>query len=199
MTDTVLTPLIQCIEAGNDDAAETLITDLARQPNRVLVPLLELAESPQADFRWWAVRGLAAIAARDDDARDEAVPILINALADDDESTRCAGALAVGQLRATSAIPSLILLLGDHSGWVRGAAADGLAMMGEAAVSALGQALQNENEGVRVRAAYALHKIGSPKSARWLFPALNDENYLVHTHAYEALDEMGLLTTVLVQ
>jgi hypothetical protein len=36
------------------------------------------------------------------------------------------------------------------------------------------------------------------KSARWLFPALNDPNHIVHTYAYEALDEMGLLNTILV-
>jgi HEAT repeat protein len=95
-------------------------------------------------------------------------------------------------------LPALTLLLADPSGWVRGAAADALALIGEPAVPALGEALQDPREGVRVRAAYALRRIKSAKSARWLFPALNDPNHIVHTYAYEALDEMGMLDTVLV-
>jgi HEAT repeat protein len=77
-------------------------------------------------------------------------------------------------MQAASAIPALTLLLADPSGWVRGAAADALALIGEPAVPALGEALQDPREGVRVRAAYALRRIKSVKSARWLFPALND-------------------------
>ena len=83
----------------------------------------------------------------------------------------------------------------------RDAGLDGLLieLIGEPAVPALGDALQDEREGVRVRAAYALHKIGSRKAARWLFPALNDPNHIVHTYAYETLDQMGMLTTILVK
>ena len=47
-------------------------------------------------------------------------------------------------------------------------------------------------------AAAALRKIGTPATVPALFRCLNDPNYLVHTYAYEALDEMGLLETQLV-
>ncbi len=44
-----------------------------------------------------------------------------------------------------------------------------------------------------------LRLIRSLTSARWLFPALNDPNPVVHTYVYETLDDLGLLNTVLVQ
>jgi hypothetical protein len=43
----------------------------------------------------------------------------------------------------------------------------------------------------------ALRKIATVPAARLMFQYLNDDNYLVHTYAYEGLDEMGLLENVL--
>lgn len=199
MDDPLLKPLLGAIAEEDDEAAEAAVIDLSRLDGAACAALLQLSSSDDADQRWWATRGLAALAETDGANRDIAIPALLCALSDADDAVRCVAALALGQLQAYSAIPSLILLLSDASGWVRGAAADALALMGEAAVPALGDALGDEREGVRVRAAYALHKIRSPKSARWLFPALNDPNPLVHTYVYETLDDLGLLTTILVQ
>lgn len=198
MTKTLLNPLLQAIDADDDEAAESAILELTKQDGLALPLLQELRRSTDSDHRWWATRGLAEIAEDHERQREATTPELLDALSDQDDSVRCVAALALGQMRAASAIPSLTLLLADPSGWVRGAAADALALIGEPAVSALGEALQDVREGVRVRAAYALYKIRSPKAARWLFPALNDPNHIVHTYAYEALDEMGLLNTILV-
>lgn len=197
MTDALLLPLLLAIDAGDDEAAEIAILEFCRQDG--VDPLIELAQSEDSDRRWWGVRGLAEVAEERPEHRDAAMPALLNALNDPEDSVRCVAALALGQAKAASAIPSLTLLLSDQSGWVRGAAADALALIGEPAIPALGEALQDEREGVRVRAAYALYKIKNIKTARWLFPALNDPNHIVHTYAYEALDEMGLLNTLLVK
>lgn len=197
MTDALLLPLMEAIDAGDDEAAELAMVEFCRQDG--VDPLLELTQSEDVDRRWWGVRGLAEVAEERPEHRDAAMPALLNALNDPEDSVRCVAALALGQAKAASAIPSLILLLSDPSGWVRGAAADALAMIGEVAIPALGDALQDEREGVRVRAAYALYKIKNIKAARWLFPALNDPNPIVHTYAYEALEEMGLLNTILVK
>ncbi len=199
MDDQLLSTLLAAIAEEDDEAAEAAIIELTAMDGAAKVPLLELCSSPDPDQRWWAVRGLAALVDADETNRDRATPALVDALGDTDDAVRCVAALALGQLQAASAIPSLMLLLSDPSGWVRGAAADALALMGEAAVPALGEALQDSREGVRVRAAYSLRKICSPKSARWLFPALNDPNPIVHTYAYETLDQLGYLTTILVQ
>ena len=172
---------------------------LWRNGDGSLASLLDLAVIDDDDLRWWAVRALAVAAEEHQQHRAAAMPALTRALSDTDDSIRCLAALSLGQLKAASAIPALLVLLTDPSGWVRGAAADGLALMGEAAVPALGSALHDDQEGVRVRAAYALYRIRSMSSARWLFPALNDPNPIVRTYVYETLDEMGLLNTVLVQ
>ncbi|MDW8317888.1 MAG: HEAT repeat domain-containing protein [Anaerolineae bacterium] len=197
MPDPLLHPLLSAIAAGDDAAADAAVHQLAQRGPEAYPALVDLYASPDPDRRWWAVRGLAALAEAEESCREHAIPALAEAMADADEAVRCAAALAMGRLQAASAIPSLILLLADPSGWVRGAAADALAMMGETALPALGEAIQDPREGVRVRAAYALRKICSPKSARWLFPALNDPNPLVHTYAYETLDQLGLLNNIL--
>ncbi len=187
MDELLLQPLLDAIAAGDDDAAEAAVASLGAP---ALPALIHLCAADDDDRRWWGVRAVAQIMDQEVEAREQAMPALFAALHDP--------ALALGEARAASAIPALTLLLADPSGWVRGAAADALALIGEPAVPALGEALQDPREGVRVRAAYALHRIKSRASARWLFPALNDPNHIVHTYAYETLEEMGLLTTVLV-
>lgn len=198
MTTPEFDAFLSAVKSGDDELAESAVQELYLNGNGSLDRLLDLAAADDDDLRWWAVRALS-IAAEENQQRAAVMPVLTQALSDDDDSVRCLAALSLGQLHAASAIPALMVLLADPSGWVRGAAADGLAMMGEAAVPILGSALHDDREGVRVRAAYALHKIRSMASARWLFPALNDPNPLVHTYVYETLDDLGLLNTVLVQ
>jgi HEAT repeat protein len=198
MNESLLIPLLLAIQAGDDEAAEAAVNQLSAMNGAVLPSLAQLRSDGDHDQRWWAVRAVAELAEDDPAQRNQAIPVLLDALHDPDDSIRCVAALGLGQIQATSAVPALALLLADPSGWVRGAAADALALIGEPAVPALGEALQDPREGVRVRSAYALRRIKSAKSARWLFPALNDPNHIVHTYAYEALDEMGMLNTVLV-
>ncbi|MCA9871994.1 MAG: HEAT repeat domain-containing protein [Caldilineae bacterium] len=199
MTNPEFETFLAAIESGDDESTENAVQALYHNGDGSLDRLLEMTSSSDDDVRWWAVRALSNAAEENQQQRTLVMPVLVQALTDSDDSVRCLAALSLGQLHATSAVPALMVLLADPSGWVRGAAADSLAMMGEAAVPALGSALHDDREGVRVRAAYALHKIRSIAAARWLFPALNDPNPVVHTYVYETLDDLGLLTTTLVQ
>jgi len=89
--------------------------------------------------------------------------------------------------------------LKDDDGMVRQVAADALAQCGDDAVPALARILfQQAHEGARTRAAGALRKIATMKAAGVLYALLNDSNHLVRAYAYEGLDDMGLLETVLV-
>ena len=198
MNNPLLEPLMSAIAASDDEAAEVAVAGLSALNGAALPLLMTLSNAEDDNQRWWGVRAVAELAEEHAEAREQAIPVLLHALNDSEDSIRCVAALALGQMQAASAIPALTLLLADPSGWVRGAAADALALIGEPAVPALGEALQDPREGVRVRAAYALRRIKSAKSARWLFPALNDPNHIVHTYAYETLDELGMLNTVLV-
>jgi HEAT repeat protein len=189
--------LLDAIAAGDDEATERAAQACAGQ--QALLPALRpLLASADPDRRWWTVRTLALVGG------SEAVPLLMERLADADEATRCAAALGLGQLYgepgAPDAIPALCACLADASGWVRDSAADGLAIIGEPAVPALVEAMADSRDGVRVRAASALRRIKSlqPAALGALFRALNDPNYLVHQHAYQALDSMGLLDNLIV-
>lgn len=199
--------LLDAISAGDDAAAEDAARACAGRA--ALLPALRpLLADADTDRRWWAVRTLALIGG------EEAQALLAGRLGDPDEATRCAAALGLGQLRAADAVPALIAGLADRSGWVRDSSADALAMIGDPALPALVQALADPRDGVRVRAASALRKIVVPALSGlttsqfapryWaavgaLFEALNDPNRLVRHNAYEALDRLGLLETVVIK
>jgi Uri superfamily endonuclease len=198
--------LLDAISAGDDEAAERVAQACSGQTT-LLPALRPLLADADPDRRWWAVRALASVGGAD------AVDRLTAHLCDADEATRCAAALGLGQLRATAAIPALTAQLGDANGWVRDTAGDALAMIGEPALPALVETLGADQEGARVRAAGALRKIvvsalidvqiAEFKPQFWpaisaMFAALNDPNRLVRHNAYEALDRLGLLETVII-
>ncbi len=200
----IIEELLAAIASGDDEAAERIVQALAGR--RDLIPALRpLLVDGDADRRWWAVRSLALMGG------PEAEEAAIQRLSDPDEATRCAAALALGQMRAASGIPALAARLADPSGWVRDSAGDALAMIGEPALPTLLDALVDPRDGVRVRAAAALRKITVQRlaglqpdrypAAFWpvigaLFKALNDPNRLVRHNAYEALEQLGLLEDV---
>jgi len=181
------------VVAGDDEKAEALVPLLSPTD---MPHLLALAEDGD-DGRWWAVRGLAAVG----DA--EANSVLVASLGDDDPSIRSVAALALAALYqrhpdpARPLLPRLVALLGDDDGLVRQSAADGLAQCGDAALDALAEALHSPHEGVRVRVASALHRIGTLKCAPPLYHCLEDANPLVRHYAFETLDRLGLLTNLL--
>ncbi len=192
-----LAALVNAIAADNDQQAETIVLQLSPDAEPAL---RELLQAGNADQQWWAIRALAHC------GTEASVPALLSALTDDDAALRTVAALAIGSLypRLTQSLtPHLAQLaarLADDDGTVRQAAADALIHCGDGAIEALVAVLRKrEHEGARSRAAYALRKLSTPATAPALFRCLNDHNYLVHTYAYEALDEMGLLETLLVQ
>jgi HEAT repeat protein len=186
---------LAAIAAHDDDAAETLVHHLTAADEAALV---ELASAGNVDEQWWAVRALARIGGA------AGVPVLCAALCHVDSGIRAASALALGYVhgRAAAAVAAVLgevaARLTDQDGMVRQAAADGLALCGDDAVPPLAQLLRtSQHQGARSRAASALRKIATMKSAAVLYPLLNDENHLVRMYAYEGLDEMGLLENIL--
>jgi len=197
--------LLSAVASGDDAATEATVQALAGWQS-LLPALRPLLTDADRDRRWWVVRTLALIGGED------AARLMIECLTDDDEPTRCAAALGLGELRYSQATAALAARLADDSGWVRDCAADALAMLGESAIVAVVEALADHRDGVRVRAARALGRIllapaseagATPEIARHhlpainaLFRALNDPNRLVRHHAQQTLDRLGLLETV---
>lgn len=206
MSDTsdLIQALLDAIAAGDDERAERAARAFATQPC-VLPGLRPLLGDPSADRRWWAVRSLALIGGED------AERLLIEGLSDADEPTRCAAALALGQLRSELAIPHLLAALRDASGWMRDSAADALSMIGDAALPALLEAMVEARDPIRVRATRATCRIIGPAlkgktlneydrkyhpALTALYTALNDPNRLVRTNAYDTLNSLGLFDEV---
>jgi HEAT repeat protein len=206
MSDTsdLIQALLDAITAGDDEHAERVARAFAAQPG-VLPALRPLLGDPSADRRWWAVRSLALIGG------PEGERLLIERLSDEDEPTRCAAALALGQLRSEPAIPHLLAALRDASGWMRDSAADALAMIGDPALPGLVDAMADSRDPIRVRATRAGCRIVGPAlkgktlneydrryypALTALYTALNDPNRLVRTNAFDTLNGLGLFEQV---
>ncbi len=185
---------LAAVARGDDQRAEELVALLTPQD---APRLLELAQAEDPDRRWWALRALARVGDGD------AAPALAAALADPEPAIRAVAAMTLAALcsRQPQAVepllPRLLQLLADDDGLVRQTAGDALARCGELAAPLLAQALDSPQEGVRVRAAHALHRLRAVSTAPALFRHLNDPNPLVRHHVTEALDEMGLLNNLL--
>lgn len=202
-----LDEFLQAAAADNEAEAERLSHHLLPSDEAQLLAILQ-AEERDADLRWWAVRALAHCGTA------VAAPLLaqlldgsqIQAASVQNASMLCAtAAMALGHLHQRHAgsvhphLPQIAAQLAHKDGFVRQAAADSLALCGDAAVPVLEEALASDNDGARARAAQALRKIGTLKVAPALFQHLNDPHYLVRLHAYEGLDEMGLLDNVILE
>jgi HEAT repeat protein len=195
-TDSALDRWLAAIAADDDAAAEALVAQLRGDDEPALIALLTSASE---DERWWSVRALAVHGSA-------AAPVHVaQAATDPAPSVRAAAALSLAELnrRVPEAVEphlgALAPLLADDDGLVRQAAADALAQCGDAAVATLGGVVRGSVEAARTRAAYALRKIHTYKAAAILYPLLNDPNPLVRTYAYEGLDDMGLLETILLR
>jgi HEAT repeat protein len=88
-------------------------------------------------------------------------------------------------------IPELIKDLSHRNEDIRWAAASALAQIGTAAVEPLVAALDDKDSVVRLRAAWALGRIGDKRAAGKLISTLNDGDWSVRMRAAEALGVLG--------
>ncbi|MEZ4677385.1 MAG: HEAT repeat domain-containing protein [Caldilineaceae bacterium] len=184
--------------ANEDDvAAEAAVSALSADDEPTLLPL---CHAPDFDTQWWALRALGACGGA------ASLTPLIDHVNHQNTELRSVALMALGQLAVrhpTAMQPHFAQLterLTDADGLVRQVAADALAQCGNPAIPALIDVLRyHTDQAARSRAAYALGKIATMEAAPALYRCLNDPNYLVHTYAYEALEKMGLLETMLVQ
>ena len=100
MNDYLLQPLLRAIAAGDDDAAEVAVSGLSALDGAALPQLMHLSCTGDLDQRWWSVRAVAELAEEHPDERDQAMPALLSALLDPEDSIRCVAALGLGQMLA---------------------------------------------------------------------------------------------------
>lgn len=180
------TALIKKFLSGDEKQCEAEAITLGEQGEAGLAALQELLAAESADARFWAVRGGWA------NGSPKAITWLIEVLQDEVEMVRSGAALALGELKAEAAVEALAQLLTNDPSSTGNHASDALGKIGQAATSALTDALQSDKAWVRVRAAKALVPIEDRASIGPLFQVLEDNSYLVRHYAEIALERMGV-------
>ena len=188
--DNDLHNLILELTGGDDQIAESAAGAIVKlsqnKPGEVLRTLRILLESGDADERWWGVRVLAEISDR------AALPLLRLALHDQDKYVRQCAALGLRKKPHPAAATGLIEALNDENHLVVELAADALTEIGEGAVPALLEVLEDRNPKSRLEAVRALAEIGDRRSIPELFSLLDDDSQLVAYWANEGLERMGV-------
>ncbi|MFQ5578358.1 MAG: HEAT repeat domain-containing protein [Anaerolineae bacterium] len=175
------------ISNSNEADGEAAAVALGNLGDTGLPAISTLLASRNVDRRFWAVRSLWA------NGSPAAQEYLVGLLADSDELIRSAAALALGEMKAETAIPALAHIVTTDPTPVGRHAADALAKIGPPAAKTLIAALEHPESRVRVRAARALVPIESKAAIKPLIHCLDhDDSYLVRHYADEALKRMGV-------
>ena len=123
---------------------------------------------------------------------DLAVPVLIDALSDEDPRMRLAIIDLLGEIGEADSASALVGTLRDPEWRVRWRAADALGKLGDSsAVQDLLDMLTDSSKDVRVSAAWALGRIGHASAVDGLIKLLHDREWRVRWGAAEALWEIG--------
>ncbi len=121
-----------------------------------------------------------------------AVPVLIDALGDEEPRVRLAIIDILGEIGERDAIPALTGALRDPEWRVRWQAADALGRMGDlSAVPDLLAMLTDANKDVRVAVAWALGRIGHISAVEGLVSLLRDRDWRARWAGAQALWEIG--------
>lgn len=122
---------------------------------------------------------------------ESAVPLLIEALSDEDWQLRLNAVVALDQIGDPTATPALITALSDENWEVRANSTIALGNMGGVAVPALIAALEHKDIRVRRNATKALGNIGDTMAVPGLIGVLSDEDWEVRAGAAMVLGKMG--------
>ncbi|MDO8142189.1 MAG: HEAT repeat domain-containing protein, partial [Candidatus Brocadiales bacterium] len=134
------------------------------------------------DAAWARTKAAWALAA----IGEKTIPLLTNALRDNEEATRRRAGWALVKIGAP-AVKELISSLREINKFTRERAALTLGWIGdERAVNALLWALKDEEPSVMSAAAWALGRIGSPMALSALQSLVNDKNNDIRENAVEA-------------
>jgi HEAT repeat protein len=127
---------------------------------------------------------------------DSRVNRFINDLKDPDFRVRAAAADSLGLIGSKKAVQPLVKALKDRHYQVQDAAADALARIGSPSVEPLLPMLEYVKPEVRIKAVYALGKIGDKRAVEPLLSMLDDRKIDVQIEAVEALGNIGAESSV---
>ncbi len=188
-------PLVDALARGDEEAAEKAAADLLQKGPASLKVLLPLLDSPDPDLRWWVLRALGEI------PHPRALTALLQALrAPEPEIRQCAALglrhhaqTGLDEAEASQAVAALTPLLGEKDRLLASLARDALTALGEPAVPALLETLQNGSPAARLEAMRALAAIGDQRAIPAMFAAITEDDTALLQHwAEEGLEKMGV-------
>ncbi len=150
--------------------------------------------SEKAATRASAVRDVVRHALRGDATRARAIPLLERALRDDESAAvRSEAAVALADVAAQEALPSLLVAVEDDDAHVRQMAISALGEIGDArATQRLERALRDDRPEVRYQAVIAFSRVAKDDAAsvaRALARALDDDDAAIRYIAMRVAEE----------
>ncbi len=163
---------LQAVDEWRSQHADNQLVRTGEHPaasdDRPIEQLEQYLKSDQWETRRSAVEALGV------SGKTEAIPLILQALEDEENLVRWKALRALSNFDGPPVIEGLIRALHDPDHLTADAAATELSRIGEPAVSALIAALSDENVNVRGNAAEALGRIGSEDAIPYLVDLLED-------------------------
>jgi HEAT repeat protein len=185
--------LLAELTSGDDTRAENSIPAIIELGVAAIPHLLDLARAKEMDYRWWAVRALAA---SPHTQTDNLVPLL----SDSAPEVRAAAALAVCEHPHESAVEALIKTLADEDPLTAELAGKALTKIGSPSVLSLLEVLQAHVESgrnkystaARILALRALSDIRDHRAIPVMMKSLSEDSAMLQYWAQEGLNRLGL-------
>jgi HEAT repeat protein len=181
-----LQDLLDELLSGDETRAENAVPALIELGEDAISALMDAAQSPNADSRWWALRTLAQSPL----LRTEwLVPFLLN---DPAPEVRQCAALGLGTKAYESAIQPLVQALSDKDSMTGNLAMHALVKIGKPAVPALIECVKNEKQLARILALRALAEIRDHRAIAVMMQVMEEDSVLLQHWAKEGLERLGL-------
>lgn len=181
----ILDELLADLTSGDEVRAEKAVPDLVGLGEVAFLPLRDLLNSRDADYRWWALRTLA----QSPQARTEWLLPLLN---DSAPEVRQAAALGLCNHPDETATRPLIRALSDEDSMVSDLARSALIVIGKPAIPSLLEVLKDASQRARINALRAVAEIGDYSAIPALMAALEDDSVMLQHWAEEGLERLGL-------
>ncbi|MFN8385616.1 MAG: HEAT repeat domain-containing protein [Anaerolineales bacterium] len=177
--------LLSDLTSGDESRAERSVSALIELGEEAIPALLDLTKSPNADFRWWALRVLAA-------SPHSSTGWLIRFLDDPAPEVRQCAALGLAEKADEAATESLVRAMNDEDAMVCNLAAHALVKIGKPAVPSLIEAVRDESQAVRIHAIRALAEIKDYRAIPVLMQVIEEDSAALGYWAKEGLERLGL-------
>ena len=181
-----LQSLLDELASGDESRAESAVPALIAMGENAIPALMDLARSPDADSRWWAVRTLAQSPL----LRTEwLVPFLSN---DSAPEVRQCAALGLGTKADESAIQPLVEALSDKDSMTGNLAMNALVKIGKPATPSLIECVKNKTQSARILALRALAEVCDHRAIPIMMQVMDEDSVLLQHWAKAGLERLGL-------